>query len=319
MSVSSIIRKQQAVLDGVTSTATITFRALTSAPEDIKCDVTTAGTTTTLAYGVDYTVEIDSDGVGGTVTLVNPAAVGLGTLTIYRETTKTQESDYDDYNQFPANTLEEDLDKLTLTAQENAEAVDRSMHLPISVTGIDVELPVPVANKVLGWNTTGTGIENKIALNADDVAAAATSATTAASYATIALAAKVAAELAETNAETAETNAETAQAAAELTLKVAINAQTTNYTLVLSDVNKLVDLNSAGSITVTIPSSGSVNFPTGSVIAIRQLGAGQVTITTSATVTVVKETGLKTTGQYALAAILKTGTDTWLATGALES
>lgn len=312
MAVSTTTRKQQFVLDGGTAAFAFTFRALLDSPSDIKCTVTTAGTDTILAYTTNYSVAINSDGIGGTVTLVSAGTIGLGTLTVYRETTKTQESDYDDYNQFPANTLETDLDRCIMIAQENAEAIDRSMRLPITVSGVSVELPVPVANKVLGWNSAATGIENKVAIDGDSVTAAAGSATAAATSATIALAAQVAAQL-------AETNAESAQLAAENAIQIAINLQTGNYTLALTDVNKLVDLNTSGSCTLTIPSSGAVNIPTGSVIMIRQLGAGQVTITTSATVTIYRETGLKTTGQYAFAALLKTGTDTWAAAGALEA
>ena len=101
--------------------------------------------------------------------------------------------------------------------------------------------------------------------------------------------------------------------------KIARNVQTDNYILTLTDVDKMIDLNSSGTITLTIPSTGAVAFPTGSVISIRQLGAGQVVISTSATVTLNREIGLKTTGQHAVAAILKTGTDEWLAFGALEA
>lgn len=201
MSVSTTARKQQFVLDGVEDTFTFTFRALTSAPEDIKCKVTASGVETDLTYTTDFTVAINADGVGGTVTLVDPAGVGSGTLTVYRETTNTQESDYDDYNQFPADTLENDLDKRTMVAQESAEALARTAKLPISVTGADPELPVPSANKLIGWNSDGDGLENKTALDTDVQAACE--------------AAQAAAELAQDGAETAETNAEAAQAAAE--------------------------------------------------------------------------------------------------------
>ncbi len=162
MSVSSTLRKQQFTLDGIEDNYTFTFRALTSAPEDIKCSVTTAGVTTILTYTTQYSVTINSDGVGGTVTLVSASTIGLGTLTVYRETTNTQESDYDDYNQFPANTLEEDIDKRTMVEQEQAETFDRTIKFPIESTTKDIDFPEPAASKLIGWNSVADGLENKI-------------------------------------------------------------------------------------------------------------------------------------------------------------
>jgi hypothetical protein len=160
MSVESLIRKQQFTLDGIEDEYTFTFRALTSAPEDIKCSVKTAGTTTVLTYTTQYSVSINSDGLGGTITLVSASTIGLGTLTVYRETTNTQESDYDDYNQFPANTLENDLDIRTMVDQEQSETFERTVKLPIESTLTDIVLPEPEAGKALGWNGAGTQLEN---------------------------------------------------------------------------------------------------------------------------------------------------------------
>lgn len=160
MSVSSTTRKQQFVLDGVEDGYTFTFRALTSAPEDIKCSVTTAGTTTALTYTTNYSVSVNSDGIGGTVTLVSASTIGLGTLTVYRETTNLQSSDYDDYNQFPANTLENDLDIRTMVDQEQSETFDRTVKFPVESTTTDIDFPEPSASHVIGWNALGTNLEN---------------------------------------------------------------------------------------------------------------------------------------------------------------
>lgn len=161
MSVASLTRKQQFTLDGATADYTFTFRALTSAPTDIKCISTTNGTDTIRVYTTEYSVAVNASGIGGTLTLVSPSTVGKGTLTIYRETTNKQESDYNDYNQFPAETVEQDLDIRTLVSQELSEELDRGLTLPISVSGVSAELPVPSADKVLGWNSAATAIENK--------------------------------------------------------------------------------------------------------------------------------------------------------------
>jgi hypothetical protein len=339
MSVSSTTRKQ--TFSGGQSTHTFTFRALTSTPTDIKVKKTliSTGVETALAYTSEYTVAIAADGVGGVVT-VSPTVSTLYTITVYRETTRKQESDYDDYNQFPADTLETDLDKELMISQELGESIDRCLILPISVSAsVSSELPSPEATKVIGWSVGGLRLCNydNAATSATAAAssataalasqsAAASSATAAGSHATTALTnanlSLTYANTASTYALTASTHATTAMNAATTatsTLSVAINLQTRSYTLILTDTNKMIDLNSAGTIYLTIPSSGSVNFTTGSVIALRQLGAGQAVITTSATVTLNREVGLKITGQYGVASILKTGTDEWQAFGALEA
>ena len=199
MTVETTDRKQ--TYAGAQGSLTFTFRALTSAPTDIKCRVTliSTGAETELAYTTGYTAAINSNGVGGVVT-VSPTYSALYTYTVYRETTDTQESDYDDYNQFPADTLETDLDRRTMKSQEVAEESVRSLRVPITYTGSTLSLPLPSAGKVLTWNTTESGMEN-----ADYSSDAVTAAE----------AAQAAAELAQTGAETAETNAETAETNAE--------------------------------------------------------------------------------------------------------
>jgi len=162
MSVASTTRKQDFTLDQVASTFDFTFPALTAFPEDIKCKATTGSTITALTYVTDYTISIDSDGVGGTVTLVDKTAVSKGTLIVYRETTNLQPSDYADYNQFPADTLERDLDKRTMVAQEQVEEAGRTVKVGITSTLTDISLPDSAADNLIGWNDTATGLENKV-------------------------------------------------------------------------------------------------------------------------------------------------------------
>ena len=98
------------------------------------------------------------------------------------------------------------------------------------------------------------------------------------------------------------------------TLDLTINAQTgTTYTLASSDVNKLVTLNNASAITVTIPNGV---FTTGQQINLQQLGAGQVTITGDGTTTFTG-VGTKLAAQYAAATLICTGTNTFTLIGYL--
>lgn len=94
-----------------------------------------------------------------------------------------------------------------------------------------------------------------------------------------------------------------------------LNAQTgTTYTLVLADNAKVVTLSNASAITVTVPTNASVAFPIGVQVNLVQLGAGQVTVTSSATIRS-QGSKLKLNGQYAGATLLKIATDEWVLIG----
>ena len=96
---------------------------------------------------------------------------------------------------------------------------------------------------------------------------------------------------------------------------ITTNAQTgTTYTLVLADRDKLVTLNNASAITVTVPTNASVAYATGAVINIQQIGAGQVTVAGDTGVTV-NGTGTKLRAQWSAATLVKTATDTWTLIG----
>ena len=94
-----------------------------------------------------------------------------------------------------------------------------------------------------------------------------------------------------------------------------LNAQTgTAYTLVLADNAKVVTLSNASAITVTVPTNASVAFPIGVQVNLVQLGAGQVTVTSSATIRS-QGSKLKLNGQYSAATLLKINTDEWVLVG----
>jgi len=93
----------------------------------------------------------------------------------------------------------------------------------------------------------------------------------------------------------------------------------TGYTTVLSDNGKLITLSNASAITATIPPNSSVAYPVGAQLNFVQLGAGQVTFTQGAGVTIVS-TGAtasapKTRAQYSSATAIQTSANTWLVAG----
>lgn len=101
---------------------------------------------------------------------------------------------------------------------------------------------------------------------------------------------------------------------------LAFNAQTgTTYTLVVADAaNKLVTLSNASAITLTVPPSV---FTAGNQINIQAIGAGQVTLSQGAGVTITStgatSSAPKLRAQYSAATIICTGTNTFTVIGDL--
>jgi hypothetical protein len=101
---------------------------------------------------------------------------------------------------------------------------------------------------------------------------------------------------------------------------ITTNRQTASYTLVLSDADKLVEMNVGSANNLTIPLNSSVAFPTGTQILLAQYGAGQTTIVATSGVTVRSNGGkLKLNVQYSGATLIKIGTDEWYLFGDIVS
>ena len=98
------------------------------------------------------------------------------------------------------------------------------------------------------------------------------------------------------------------------TLNLTLNAQTgTTYTITATDVDKLVTLNNASAITLTIPNGV---FTVGQQVNIQAIGAGQVTIASDGTTTFTG-IGTKLRAQYSAATIICTATNTFTVIGDL--
>jgi hypothetical protein len=103
-------------------------------------------------------------------------------------------------------------------------------------------------------------------------------------------------------------------------VNLTFNAQTgTTYSLVAGDLNKLVTLSNAGTITLTVPNGV---FTTGQQINIQQLGAGTVQIRNDGT-TVLTSTGATSTApnlraQFSAATIICTSSNNFTVIGDLS-
>jgi hypothetical protein len=98
-----------------------------------------------------------------------------------------------------------------------------------------------------------------------------------------------------------------------------INAKTANYTLVAGDVNKLITMSDAGTLTLTVPNGV---FTTGQQINVQRLGAGAVQIRNDGT-TVLTSTGATSTApnlraQFSAATIICTSSNNFTVIGDLS-
>ncbi len=92
------------------------------------------------------------------------------------------------------------------------------------------------------------------------------------------------------------------------------NVQTSSYTGALSDINKVVQMNSASPTVFTVPTNATVAYPVGTYLVVRRMGSGTVTISPfDGTVTITQPAGGGfTIGNQGLSVTLhKTGTNTW--------
>jgi hypothetical protein len=101
---------------------------------------------------------------------------------------------------------------------------------------------------------------------------------------------------------------------------VVANRQTASYTLVLSDADKLVEMNVGSANNLTVPLNSSVAFSTGTQILLAQYGAGQTTIVATSGVTI-RSNGakLKLNAQYSGATLVKIAENEWYLFGDIAS
>jgi hypothetical protein len=93
---------------------------------------------------------------------------------------------------------------------------------------------------------------------------------------------------------------------------ITTNRQTASYTLVLSDADKLVEMNVGSANNLTVPLNSSVAFSTGTQILLAQYGSGQTTVVATSGVTI-RSNGakLKLNAQYSGATLVKIAENEW--------
>jgi len=184
---------------GAQSALTYTFYSIPDHPEFLRVTLrdTATGNETALTYNSDYTVTQNTSGLGGTVHVIPSYGSGYTQL-VWRDTSQTQSSDYDDFNQFPADTLEKDLDRLMCLAQEQQNEIDRSIKNDItnptavtfamiqSVSTTAVTASVLAGNYATSAGTSATAAANSATAASNSTIAAASHSVTALTYSNIA-------------------------------------------------------------------------------------------------------------------------------------
>lgn len=145
-----------------------------AAKKAIKCSVSDGTTEKTLVYGTDYSVVLNPNRKGGRVTVVDPKNAGW-TIVVYRSYEETQESDYNDFDGLPAETLEGGLDKVTMILQDHQEQLNRCVKVDITGNQTPQELLDEVYNKL----DSATEIAAEAITAADKATTAANNATAA--------------------------------------------------------------------------------------------------------------------------------------------
>jgi hypothetical protein len=103
--------------------------------------------------------------------------------------------------------------------------------------------------------------------------------------------------------------------------RTTVDSKTADYTLVLTDRDKMIEVNSSSALTISIPTDASVNFPIGTSIDLLRVGSGAVTIAaaTPATTTLNHTPGNKLRAQWSSATLFKRAANTWVLMGDLTA
>jgi hypothetical protein len=156
MTVSSAINTQTFACNGATTAFVCSFRALESTAVLVYLITVATGARTLLANGVDYTVS----GVGGTTFTVTTTLTYSSAyqLRVLRRTARLQEVDYRDNDQFPAETHETALDRLTMIVQEDEEQLGRTLRVPLGESVDELPAASERAGKLQGYDSDGNTV-----------------------------------------------------------------------------------------------------------------------------------------------------------------
>lgn len=248
--------------DGAVKTFAYTF--ITPTTGDLKATLLLDADSTTVANwveGVDYTVAIDSSGIGGILTVDSGTAAPLATEAVFMELdlADTQVTDIPNVGGIQEEKIEVPLDRRTLVSQlksfEGGTRIGLSTAVSSGVPTFNFDLDTIIPGRALIWAADGLSITNSDSDFSDlDAALAAAAASAAAALVSeTAAAASAAAALVSENAAAASETAAAASAAAAVAGGNDVSYSCTSQTQVVI---------ASGSVFVGVDSSTVFTFTT---------------------------------------------------------
>ncbi len=146
---------------GNASTDTFSFPARIFSENDLVVEIITRATDAladTLTITTDYTVTISGDESASITTVAGKIPTALQDIQLRSSLAQTQTVDLPTGTVFPAKSVEDALDRVTVVVQEVSEDFDRAITLPVTSSLSDIELATPVASEVIGWDSAGTAL-----------------------------------------------------------------------------------------------------------------------------------------------------------------
>jgi hypothetical protein len=154
VTVESTSNRAQYATNGTTGPWTVPFYFLEDGHLQV-IHTDSNGNETVLTLTTHYSVTGAGNPSGGTVTTVSSYAAG-GDITILRNVSALQQTDWRDGDRFPAEVIEQSVDKLTMIAQQLLEVIDRALvFAPSDTSGSALPAVAVRANKLLGFNALG--------------------------------------------------------------------------------------------------------------------------------------------------------------------
>jgi hypothetical protein len=138
----------------------------------VNTDISVYRDDTLLTLTTDYTVTINTNGTGFVTLTATPT--GATQIAIVGDRAIQRTSDFVTGGDLFANTINDELDSMTIFAQQNAEGVERSLKAPqTDPTSISMVLPSATsrANKVLSFDASGNPETINTIASLNDVAA----------------------------------------------------------------------------------------------------------------------------------------------------
>jgi hypothetical protein len=173
MTIASENQRNDYTGNGATSVYSYTFKILNNS--DLKVTQRdTDNVETELVLSTDYTITGVGDAGGGSITLTAGNLTTDYHLTIRLDATLKQETDIRNQGTFYPEGHEDAFDHQVNISKTQQAQLDRAIKIPATYPDMSVDLPAPIAGKVLKINETGTGFilidvgDATLAIPADD-------------------------------------------------------------------------------------------------------------------------------------------------------